>query len=111
MSQGSDFIAQLSKGKIISGTISIPASRSTCKKDISILLQAHKVKNLGYQLKAEKYFSNVWDESITTKYRKFSHVEDLYLYIKNNFSLSDEDLSISKETVVLDHFEENRPVE
>ena len=107
MRQSDRAIEALKKGRMLSGIVNIPADKSSYKKDISIQLFAFKIADKGYQLDIEKYYSGQWDSELSRKHRRFNQIEDLQLYVTNNYSIEINDFKISSE-VINKEFEDNR---
>lgn len=89
-------IFELEKGNVLSSTIEIPREKSTFNKNIVIQLIVTKTLNGVYQLEIEKYYEGQWDGEISIKTRIFKNVNDLVLYIENNYSIKFDRMKIFK---------------
>lgn len=81
-------VTALEQGRMVSGFVQIPAEQSAFGKDITIQLFAFKVADKGYQLSIEKYYTGQLEGELSKKHRRFERVEDLILYVHNNFSIA-----------------------
>ena len=85
------------------GKVVIPKKKSSYNEMIEIHLTIYKVKDYGFHLRIEKCYLGEY-QAISEKSRKFNNIDDLTLFVSNNYSIKINDFEIEEEKNIENYY-------